>query len=165
MSDNVNHPKHYKNGQYECIDVMRDVFGEEAVDIFCKLNAFKYIWRANNKNGKEDIQKANWYLNEISKENNMPCDNSETFNFILGFEDENGNLKEVPVIRTFTGTFKAEPEKEEEETTLEQDVAKETVEKYKAFKEVGFKDNQAWALTRDWFKIEMEHLYDDAKKN
>ena len=59
---NVEHPKHYQGQKYECIDVMRDVFGEESVDKFCQLNAFKYLWRADKKNGKEDIAKAQWYL-------------------------------------------------------------------------------------------------------
>ena len=63
----VNHPKHY-NGKYECIEVMRDVFGEDAVKSFCILNAFKYIWRHNKKNGTEDLKKAKWYLEFILTE-------------------------------------------------------------------------------------------------
>lgn len=63
--ENVDHPKHYKSGQYECIDVMVDVFGVEATKNFCKLNAFKYLWRSDMKNGKEDILKANWYLEKL----------------------------------------------------------------------------------------------------
>ena len=66
--DNVDHPKNYQGGKYECIEVMREVFGEEAVKDFCQLNAFKYLWRSDKKNGKEDIQKAIWYLNELIKE-------------------------------------------------------------------------------------------------
>jgi hypothetical protein len=58
----VNHPGHYKNGKLECIDVMVDVFGKEAVKDFCILNAFKYIWRYKNKDGDRDIKKAKWYL-------------------------------------------------------------------------------------------------------
>ena len=65
--DNVNHPSHYNDGKYECIDVMMDVFGAEAVATFCKLNAFKYVWRSDKKNGKEDLAKARWYLNELGK--------------------------------------------------------------------------------------------------
>ena len=64
----VNHPKHY-DGKYECIEVMRDVFGEDAVKSFCILNAFKYIWRHNKKNGTEDLKKAKWYLEFILTEN------------------------------------------------------------------------------------------------
>ena len=52
---NVDHPEHYNQGQYECIDIMRDVFGDDAVRDFCKLNAFKYIWRESDKNGDEDL--------------------------------------------------------------------------------------------------------------
>jgi len=63
----VNHPKHY-NGKYECIEVMRDVFGEDAVKSFCILNAFKYIWRHSKKNGTEDLEKAKWYLEFILTE-------------------------------------------------------------------------------------------------
>jgi len=62
--DNVNHPSHYNQGKYECIDVMVDVFGEEATKNFCFLNAFKYLWRSKDKNGEEDIKKAIWYLNK-----------------------------------------------------------------------------------------------------
>lgn len=67
IADNVNHPSHY-TGKYECIDVMQDVFGDEATDNFCLCNAFKYIWRARKKNGLEDVKKAVWYLNKYIEE-------------------------------------------------------------------------------------------------
>ena len=61
----VNHPSHYKNNTYECIDVILDVFGKEKVLAFCELNAFKYLWRANNKGTDiQDKKKAIWYLNK-----------------------------------------------------------------------------------------------------
>lgn len=64
--DAVNHPAHYNRGNIECIDAMISAFGKEEVIIFCKLNAFKYIWRAGQKSsdGTEDIEKAIWYLNK-----------------------------------------------------------------------------------------------------
>ena len=61
-NEHVEHPQHYNQGRFECIDVMVDVYGVEAAKSFCMLNAFKYIWRFNNKNGNEDIRKAVWYL-------------------------------------------------------------------------------------------------------
>ena len=68
----VNHPSHYKNGKYEAIDIMIDVFGKDKVVNFCELNAFKYLWRANNKGTDiQDKKKAIWYLNkyiELKKE-------------------------------------------------------------------------------------------------
>ena len=62
---NVNHPSHYNQGKFECIDVMVETFGIEATKNFCLLNAFKYVWRTNKKNGKEDIEKAVFYLNKL----------------------------------------------------------------------------------------------------
>ena len=62
MTDNVEHPKHYTNGNIECIDAMISAFGKEAVMIYCRVNAFKYIWRSDLKGRIEDIQKAAWYL-------------------------------------------------------------------------------------------------------
>lgn len=62
--DMVNHPSHYNQGKYECIDVMLETFGQQSTQDFCLLNAFKYIWRSGTKNGNEDIEKAIWYLNK-----------------------------------------------------------------------------------------------------
>ena len=62
--DNVNHPAHYETGKFECIDVMVETQGIEATQNFCLCNAFKYLYRHGKKNGVEDIQKANWYLNK-----------------------------------------------------------------------------------------------------
>lgn len=64
LVNNVDHPAHYKGKKFECIDVMEDVYGKEAVKHFCMLNAFKYIYRQNKKNGIEDVKKAIWYLNK-----------------------------------------------------------------------------------------------------
>lgn len=71
MIDNINHPAHYESGNYECIDVMEETQGIDAVKKFCVCNAFKYIYRHQRKNGDEDIKKAAWYLNkylELSEE-------------------------------------------------------------------------------------------------
>lgn len=62
MNDTVNHPAHYTECSLECIDVMLAVFGRKAVTDFCILNAFKYMWRYEHKNGLEDLQKAERYL-------------------------------------------------------------------------------------------------------
>ena len=60
--DPVSHPSHYCQGNIECIDAMLAAYGKEAVSTFCVLNAFKYLWRSEHKNGKEDLEKAIWYL-------------------------------------------------------------------------------------------------------
>ena len=68
MHDNVNSPKHYVgHTSLECIDVMCALFGKRSVCIFCLCNAFKYMWRHKFKNGEEDLAKAKWYLDWVSK--------------------------------------------------------------------------------------------------
>lgn len=64
--DYVNHPPHYQ-GVHECIEVMRAMFGVEAVKAFCRCNAFKYRFRADWKDGSDDIKKAEWYEDYLMK--------------------------------------------------------------------------------------------------
>ena len=65
--EKVNHPNHYNQGQFECIAVMESIYGIEATMNFCLLCAFKYIWRTNNKDGIQDIDKAIWYLQKYKE--------------------------------------------------------------------------------------------------
>ena len=67
--DMVNHPKHYKakNGM-EVIDVIEaftaNLNGYEASHT---ANVIKYICRWKEKNGLEDLKKAQWYLDRLIK--------------------------------------------------------------------------------------------------
>lgn len=63
-SDNVNHPSYYQ-GKYECIDEMILLFGEEAVKTWARLTVYKYKRRWTGKNGQEDLDKADWYLDKL----------------------------------------------------------------------------------------------------
>ena len=65
--DIINKAPHYNTGKYECIEVMREVFGDDKLKIWCILNAFKYLYRCYYKNGNQDLQKAAYYLNYINK--------------------------------------------------------------------------------------------------
>lgn len=66
--DNVEHPAHYeREGAIECIDEMLIVFGKTAVMDFCKCNAWKYRYRAADKNGAEDIAKSDWYMRKYKE--------------------------------------------------------------------------------------------------
>ena len=65
--DAVNHPSHYTQGNIECIDAMVSAFGKEQVATYCKIAAFKYIWRMELKNGMEDCEKAIWYLQKYKE--------------------------------------------------------------------------------------------------
>lgn len=67
-TDKVNHPSHYNQGKYETIKEMEMLFGKEETRIFAKLNAFKYMRRANFKgNEEEDKKKAEWYLDYLAE--------------------------------------------------------------------------------------------------
>lgn len=63
---NVHHPDHYQ-GKYECIDEMVAMFGVEAVKTWCRLNVYKYRFRAGAKAGAEDIRKAEEYVGILAK--------------------------------------------------------------------------------------------------
>lgn len=65
--DIISKPKHYNQGNIECIDAMISAFGKESVSNFCICNAFKYVWRSKLKNGVTDIDKATWYLNKYKE--------------------------------------------------------------------------------------------------
>lgn len=65
---NVNHPSHYNvEGKKECIVEMREKYGDTALACFCLLNAYKYRYRYELKNGKEDLEKAKWYIDYYTR--------------------------------------------------------------------------------------------------
>lgn len=61
---NVN-PEHYKKGKYEVIEIVEGELTDEEFKGFCKGLIIKYILRADSKNGLEDYEKAQWYLNRL----------------------------------------------------------------------------------------------------
>ena len=69
MTDNVCHPKHYTQGNIECIDALKAAtVGKTGIEAVCVANVIKYLWRYEEKNGVEDVQKAHWYLERLIKE-------------------------------------------------------------------------------------------------
>ena len=67
----VNHPNHYqKPGRKECIEEMIELYGKNVTAVFCLTNAYKYIYRAGEKENnseEQDIQKARWYFDYVNK--------------------------------------------------------------------------------------------------
>ena len=56
-------PAHYNSGDISCIDAMIAAFGVEEVRIWCKITAFKYVWRMGKKDAEEqEVGKTKWYL-------------------------------------------------------------------------------------------------------
>lgn len=62
--DMVNHPSHYTQGDIECYQAEMAMVGKEVFTDHCVLSAFKYLWRWRHKNGLQDLQKAQWWLNK-----------------------------------------------------------------------------------------------------
>ncbi len=69
MIDNVNHPSHYCQGGIECIDALKAAtVGKTGIEAVCVANVIKYLFRYENKNGLEDVKKAQWYINRLIQE-------------------------------------------------------------------------------------------------
>lgn len=64
-SDPVN-PLHYGRGGIECIDAIEAATsGLSGPEAYSTGEAIKYLWRWKWKNGREDLQKAAWYINRL----------------------------------------------------------------------------------------------------
>ena len=75
--DNVNHPDHYTQGGIECIKAIEASMPPEGFQDYCKGNCLKYIWRWREKNGIEDLKKAQVYLNWMIESAEKEEDNAE----------------------------------------------------------------------------------------
>lgn len=60
LQDMVNHPPHYNQDGIECIDAIKAALGD-GFGYYLQGNQMKYLWRYRDKNGTEDLKKANWY--------------------------------------------------------------------------------------------------------
>lgn len=61
----VNHPQHYNLYSEETIDIMKDVYGPDAVALWSEMTAFKYRMRMGTKPGspvEQDLEKEKVYL-------------------------------------------------------------------------------------------------------
>lgn len=62
-NDTVNHPSHYNYGDIEVINFIEQVTKHYNPNVAYHIgNAIKYLARSPHKNGKEDIEKAKWYI-------------------------------------------------------------------------------------------------------
>lgn len=67
MNDNmVNHPPHYNSGKIECIEAIESAtMGKNGFEAYLVGNIIKYLFRYNQKNGIQDLQKAKWYVDKL----------------------------------------------------------------------------------------------------
>lgn len=84
MADNVNHPEHYTQGDVECIDAIDSATtGLVGIIAVCVANVIKYVWRFARKNGVEDLDKADYYLQRLRTtiRYKKQQDKQQSFNF------------------------------------------------------------------------------------
>ena len=67
QSDPVNSPTHYQTGLIETIDSIKNILGQEKFQAYCIGNVIKYLSRYREKNGLEDLKKAETYISFIIK--------------------------------------------------------------------------------------------------
>lgn len=63
--DNVNNPAHYGQGRIEAIEYIEDFMTREEFIGYLRGNIAKYLHRWRYKNGMEDLEKAQWYLDSL----------------------------------------------------------------------------------------------------
>ena len=66
-SDPVNSPTHYQTGLIETIDSIKNILGHDKFQAYCTGNVIKYLSRYREKNGLEDLKKAETYISFIIK--------------------------------------------------------------------------------------------------
>ena len=65
-NDMVNQPPHYTQGGVECIDAIQAaVTGKPPYEAWLTGQIIKYVWHYNFKNGKQDLEKAEFYLKRL----------------------------------------------------------------------------------------------------
>ena len=67
INEHIN-PKHYRQGKIEAIVIIKNILTTEEFKGFLKGLIIKYLIRGDKKNGLEDYEKAQWYLNYLVKE-------------------------------------------------------------------------------------------------
>lgn len=84
----VHHPSHYnRTERKECWDEMIELFGVGAVIIFDCLSAYKYYYRAGEKEGnpkEQDLKKIREYMKHAEK---LMKDNDISHNMLLADVD------------------------------------------------------------------------------
>ena len=66
QEDMVNHPSHYTQSQIECIDgIEAAISGLHGAEAFLTGCIIKYLWRWKRKGGKQDLEKARWYIDRL----------------------------------------------------------------------------------------------------
>ena len=61
------HPSHYVHGEHDLLYHLKDILTYEEYTGAIKFNIIKYVSRYKDKNGLEDLKKAQYYLGDLIK--------------------------------------------------------------------------------------------------
>lgn len=65
-TDLVNSPPHYQSASgIECIEAIKAQMSDEEYRGYLRGNVVKYLWRYQQKGGKQSLEKARWYLDKL----------------------------------------------------------------------------------------------------
>lgn len=65
VQDVINKPYHYHKGGIDVIGFAEKKLPKEQLRGFYKINVLKYVTRYEDKNGLEDLEKADFYLQKL----------------------------------------------------------------------------------------------------
>jgi hypothetical protein len=72
LQDAIN-PAHYLRNNLECIQCIEAVVAPTTgLEAYLLGNVVKYVWRWKEKNGIEDLKKAQWYLDALIQHQPRP---------------------------------------------------------------------------------------------
>ena len=61
------HPSHYVHGEHDLLYHLKDILTYDEYTGAIKFNIIKYVSRYKDKNGLEDLKKAQYYLGDLIK--------------------------------------------------------------------------------------------------
>ena len=93
MTDVVNNPEHYNQGQVECIDAIKAMLSIEEFIGYLRGNSMKYRWRFRYKNGLEDLRKAEWYENRLLNALEESQEELKNYKYMIQYMP-NGKIRE-----------------------------------------------------------------------
>lgn len=76
--DLVNSPLHYQSSSgIECIEAIKAQMSNEEYRGYLRGNVVKYLWRYQQKGGKQSLEKARWYLDKLIGETSGVLEDTE----------------------------------------------------------------------------------------
>jgi hypothetical protein len=87
--DEVNRPERYNKGSVEAIVAIEHATRyKHGIEAVCVANIIKYLWRYEDKGGRQDIEKCQWYMNKLIESYKPNRLKKVTLFFVPWFRDD-----------------------------------------------------------------------------